>query len=148
MSPPQAGGEKQKDSIPREARIKTMKRYRLKDLQDATEGHFLQGILPGDYLCMGGLGFKKAGERTHSHDGPGGSDRHVHADDLEAFVLLQGKAVMELDGEKIPMRVGDIFVVEPGEDHHLVSDPADPCVNLWLHAGPQPHPNQKKSTPS
>ncbi len=119
-----------------------MKRYRLSELEDAREGHFLRGIVPGEYICKGGMGYKKPGQRTHSHDGPGGADRHVH-DDSEVFVILQGRGEMEIDGVRHPFVTGDVFVVEPGEDHHLVSDAEDPCVNLWLHAGAHRHPDQE-----
>jgi hypothetical protein len=120
-----------------------MRRYRLTDLQDVREGHFLQGLLDGTYLCEGGLGFKKPGERTHTADGPDGSDRHVH-EDCEVFIILQGKAEMDIDGERHPLTTGDICIVEPGEDHHLIADPADPCVNVWLHAGEARHPLQRE----
>jgi mannose-6-phosphate isomerase-like protein (cupin superfamily) len=120
-----------------------MKKYRLSELPATAKGHFLNGVLPGEFLCMGGLGFKPAGFRSHDNDGPGGSDVHVHENDHEAFVILQGKAVMEMDGQRHELRAGDICVVEPGENHHLVSDRADPCVNLWLHAGPNRHPDQQ-----
>jgi len=122
-----------------------MKRYRLKDLADVKEGHFLQGILPGDYICRGGMGYKKPGERTHSNDGPGGIDRHVHEDDREVFVILQGKGAFEVDGTLHPVTTGDIIVAEPGEDHHLISDLDDPCINLWLHAGPERSPKHVRS---
>ncbi len=119
-----------------------MKRYRLEDLSDVREGHVFQGILPGAYISNGGMGFKKPGQRTHSSDGPGGSDRHVHGEH-EGFVILQGKAEMEVNGKRYPLVAGDIVVVEPGEDHHLISDVNDPCINLWLHAGPGRHPDQE-----
>lgn len=119
-----------------------MKRYRLTELPDAREGHFAKGIVPGEHICKGGMGYKKPGQRTHSRDGPGGADRHVH-DDAEVFVILQGKGAMEIDGTRHPFVTGDVFVVEPGEDHHLVSDVDDPCVNLWFHAGAERHPDQE-----
>ncbi len=119
-----------------------MIKLRLHQLADTREGHFLAGFLEGAYLCQGGMGFKAPSARTHSNDGPGGRDCHVHDDDCEAFVILQGKAMMELNGVMHPMVTGDVFIVEPGEDHHLISDPADPCINLWLHAGPERHPDQ------
>jgi len=119
-----------------------MKLFRLSDLGDTREGHFLKGVLDGDYICRGGMGFKKPLQRTHSHDGPGGTDHHAH-DTAEAFVILQGKAVMEIDGKKYPLTTGDVCIVEPGEDHHLISDAEDPCVNLWLHAGRHRHDNQE-----
>ncbi|MBM4144279.1 MAG: cupin domain-containing protein, partial [Lentisphaerae bacterium] len=117
-------------------------RYRLNELPAVTGGHVFSGVLPGAYLCMGGMGFKRPGERTHTNDGPGGRDLHAHDDDREAFVILQGKARMEVDGKMHPLAAGDIVVIEPGEDHHLISDAQDPCVNLWLHAGPRRHPDQ------
>lgn len=119
-----------------------MKRMRLKDLPDPSSGHFLEGLAPGRYLCEGGLSFKPPGLRTHSHDGPGGSDLHVH-DDCEVFIILQGRAQMELDGKLHQLTTGDVVVVEPGEDHHLISDAEDPCVNLWLQAGSRRHPDQQ-----
>ncbi|MBD3320340.1 MAG: cupin domain-containing protein [Chitinivibrionales bacterium] len=112
-----------------------MKKYRLTSLPDNREGHFLKGIIPGNHINGGGMGFKKPGQRTHSFDGPEGRDWHVHDDEYEVFVILGGKAVLEVKGEKHPMVTGDVFVVEPGEDHHLVADAEDPCVNLFLHAG-------------
>ena len=114
-----------------------MKRFRLTELPDNKEGHFLKGVIPGDYICKGAMNFKKPGDRSHSHDGPGGSDVHIHDGDHEVFVILQGKAVMELNEEKIPLSSGDVFVVEPGENHHLVADMEDPCINLYIHAGPE-----------
>jgi mannose-6-phosphate isomerase-like protein (cupin superfamily) len=119
-----------------------MKMYRLTDLDDVRHGHFLKGLLPGDYLSVGGLGFKPPGFRTHTNDGPDDKDVHVH-DDCEVFIILQGKARMEIDGEFHPLATGDICIVEPGEDHHLIADEDDPCVNLWLHGGNHRHPDQE-----
>jgi quercetin dioxygenase-like cupin family protein len=121
-----------------------MRKLRLADLADLREGHFLADILPGRYLNVGGMGFKSPGQRTHDHDGPGGTDRHVHAEDREAFVILQGRAVMQVDGRDVQLTCGDVVIIEPGEDHHLVCDPDEPCVNLWLHAGDEPHPDQRR----
>ena len=118
-----------------------MIKLRLNQLSDVREGHFLKGLIPGKYLCEGILSYKPPGLRTHTDDGPGGRDWHVH-EDHEVFIILQGKATMELDGEMHPMVTGDVFIVEPGEDHHLISDMEDPCINLWLHAGPERHPGQ------
>ena len=120
-----------------------MKRLRLTDLRSDGVGHILKNVIPGKYLSQGGLSFKKPGQRTHdagctcpSCDGHG---RHVHAHDCEVFILLQGKAQMEVDGTAHDMVTGDVIVCEPGEDHHLVADESDPCVNLWLHASDTLH---------
>ncbi len=107
-----------------------MKRYRLKDLSDVRSGHFLQKVMPGRYLYNCGVGFKKPGEKSH----PEAESRH---DDHEAFVILQGKGEIEINGKRQPVTTGDVIVVEPGEDHHLIGDVQDPCVNMWLHACPE-----------
>ena len=115
-----------------------MKKYRLTELPEVNEGHILANVLPGKYLNQGGLGFKRPGERTHTNDGPGGVDRHVHEKEPEAFIILQGKGAMEINGVRHPVVTGDIIIVEPGEDHHLIADKEEPCVNVWLHAGEVP----------
>jgi len=50
--------------------------------------------------------------------------------------------MIEVDGTKHPLKAGDIAICEPGEDHHLISDKDDPCVNLYLHAGDTRNPKQ------
>lgn len=106
-----------------------MKRYRLADLKDIRDGHFLKGIIPGKFLQVGGMNFKKPGECSHA-----GESTHVH-NDCEVFIILQGKGEIEINSRRHSVTTGDIIVVEPGEDHHLIADADDPCVNLWLHAG-------------
>jgi len=115
-----------------------MKRYRLNELIYDNSNHFLHNIIPGEYLSSGGLSFKKPGQRTHdigctcaSCDGKG---RHIHKDDREVFVILQGRGRMEINGTSYELTTGDVVVCEAGEDHHLVADKDDPCINLWLHA--------------
>jgi mannose-6-phosphate isomerase-like protein (cupin superfamily) len=111
-----------------------MKRLRLKDLNDVKEVHILKDVMPGNYIYKGGLAFGVPGKRSHSNDGPGGKDLHVH-DDCEAFIVIQGIGSMELNKIIYPISTGDIFIVEPGEDHHLISGSELPFVVLWFHAG-------------
>ncbi|HUU42600.1 MAG TPA: cupin domain-containing protein, partial [Planctomycetota bacterium] len=85
---------------------------RLTNLPDVREGHFLKGVIPGKFIREGTLGYKRPGQRTHAFDGPGGKDHHVHSD-CEVFIIVQGKAVMQLDGKEYPMTVGDVMIVEP-----------------------------------
>lgn len=118
-----------------------MIKLHLTDLHINAEGHILQDILPGSYLSTGGLAFTKPGERSHTHDGPEGRDYHVHSD-REAFLILQGKGSMEIDGSHYPVQAGDVVIVEPGEDHHLHSSIDEPIVTLWCHAGPARNKNQ------
>ena len=102
-----------------------MRLCRLKDLPDTMEGHVFHDLLPGEQIYTGGLAFAKPGERSHTNDGPGGMDRHVH-EDCEAFLIIQGRGSIEIDRASYPIKTGDLIVVEPGEDHHLVADRQDP----------------------
>ena len=113
-----------------------MKRLRLNDLGDIMNGHILKDVMPGDLIYKGGLSFGEPGKRSHSNDGPGGKDFHVHQD-CEAFIVIQGKGSMELNMEIFPLTTGDIIIVEPGEDHHLITGDEVPFVVLWFHAGPK-----------
>ena len=115
-----------------------MKRLSLTDLNCGGTGHVLENVIPGKYISQGGMSFKRPGQRSHdvgcecpSCDGKG---RHVHPDDCEVFIILQGKARIEIDGIFHDMFAGDVIVCEPGEEHHIVSDENDPCVNMFLHA--------------
>ncbi len=38
---------------------------------------------------------------------------------------------------------GDVMIIEPGEDHHLIADGRDPCTNVWLEAADHRHPDQE-----
>jgi quercetin dioxygenase-like cupin family protein len=105
-----------------------MKKYSLFDLQDTGGHHFLAGIMEGAKLHLGGLHFYHPGEYSH----PEG--HHIHEDSEEVFICLQGRAKLIVDGVEQEMRRGDIALIEPGEEHHLLADEEDPIVNLWLHA--------------
>ncbi len=115
-----------------------MKRYRLNQLPDTRQGHFLSGIVPGKYINKGAMSYKTPGFVTHADE-----PAHIH-DDAEVFVILQGKAKMQMDHEVIELVTGDVLVVEPGENHHLIADEHDPCINLWVRAGGERNPQQIK----
>lgn len=118
-----------------------MKLYRISNMQDNISGHILKDILPGEYIYLGGLSFLKPGDRSHTNDGTGGVDYHVHTD-CEAFVIFQGKGNVEINKSLYPVTAGDIVIVEPGEDHHIISDTSSPLVTLWCHAGSNRNKNQ------
>lgn len=113
-----------------------MQRYRWKDLKEVVSTHFLEGILPGKRLYAGGLSFHPPGFRVHAEE-----EKHTHPD-CEVFCILQGKGLLEIEGRLEPLQAGDIVVIEPGENHHLISDEKEPIVNLWLHANDVGHPKQ------
>lgn len=107
-----------------------MKKLTLKDLNPAG-GQLFEGVLPGEKLYAGGLSFSQPGEISHAEDNPEGT--HTH-EDCELFMIVQGKAVVEIDGSRQDVKTGDIILAEPGEDHHVISDMEDPAVILWCHA--------------
>jgi mannose-6-phosphate isomerase-like protein (cupin superfamily) len=115
---------------------KFMKKLRLKNLDDVNEGHILNNVMPGKFIYKGGLAFGESGKRSHSNDGPGGKDFHVH-DDCEAFIVIQGKGSLEVNKAIYTVVTGDIIIIEPGEDHHLITNNELPFVVLWFHAGPE-----------
>lgn len=116
-----------------------MKRYTFADLARPGDGleHVAARLLPGPYLSGGGLSFHAPGMRTH-----GDEARHVHADH-EVFCIMQGRGWIEIEGRRESIAAGDVLVIEPGEDHHVVGDPAHPIVNLWFHASAEGHSKQR-----
>ena len=113
-----------------------MKIHRLSALPASRASHVFGGIVPGAFISMGGISFHAPGDLAHADEA-----RHVH-DSEEIFVILQGKAVVHFDGGDQPVRAGDVMVIDPDENHHLQSDRDDPCIVIWLHAGPERHPSQ------
>lgn len=107
-----------------------MKKLVIADL-NPTGGQLFEGILPGEKLYAGGLSFAEPGEISHANDNPEGT--HVH-EDCELFMIVQGKARVSADGEEETLKTGDIVLIEPGEDHHVISDKDEPPVILWCHA--------------
>ena len=73
----------------------------------------------------------KPGEISHEKDG--GSRIHRH-NDCELFCFFQGKAVVEVEGKEYPAEAGDIFLIEPGEDHHIIASEKELPVGIWCHA--------------
>ena len=119
-----------------------MKRTTIAQLGEKFSYNIVENLIPGKYFVQGGLEFEKPGHRAHTNDGPDGSDIHTH-DTAEVFIILQGRGHIELNGENSPVHVGDVIVIEPGEDHHLTSSKEDPLVLNWLHAGEQRHQSQR-----
>jgi mannose-6-phosphate isomerase-like protein (cupin superfamily) len=113
-----------------------MKRYRIGDLGSDGPEQILSGKAPGRYINRGALSFHPVGWRTHSE----GS--HVH-DDHEIFIIMQGRGEIEIDGERQPIHAGEVLIIEPGEEHYIIGDPAYPIVNLWFHTGDEPHIDQR-----
>jgi len=113
-----------------------VRRYRLNQLPETNARHVFGGIVAGEFISIGGMFFKSPGQISHADETP-----HVH-DDEEVFVILQGKARIHFDDKVESFSSGDVIVIEPRENHHFESDRDEPCINLSLRCGPQPHPDQ------
>lgn len=106
-----------------------MKKLTIADLTGRTGGPVIADALPGFHIERGGITRYEKGARSH----PEG--RHVHTVP-EVFCILQGSGVIEIDGVPTPFQAGDVLVVEPGEDHHLVSGGELPLISAWMHLVP------------
>ena len=95
----------------------------VKDIE-FSDSRLLPGVL-GDKRITGG-GVYVFEPREVAHPEP----RHVHDVD-EVFIIVQGQGVIPIDGVEVPIRTGDVVVVEAGEDHHTRSSEEDPLVTAW-----------------
>lgn len=106
-----------------------MKKLSLADLAGRADGPVTSPAVPGFLIERGGLSRYAAGQRSH----PEG--HHVHTVP-ELFCILQGSGLVEIDGRHTPFEAGDVLLVEPGEDHHLISQGSVPLVSVWMHLRP------------
>lgn len=113
-----------------------MRRYRFDQLPKPTGNHFASGIVPGKRIAGGGLNFHAKGQRTHAAE-----ERHVHEHE-EVFFFVQGKAVLELDAQRVPVQAGDVIVIEPWENHHIVADAENPTINFHFICDDAGNPKQ------
>lgn len=93
------------------------------------ENNFLDALLPVGKFIYGGLHIYKPDEVSHE-----GEERHVHTGHYEVFINIQGRGIIEVEGVDHEFGIGDIFMIEPGESHHVRADPRDPLVNLYIGA--------------
>jgi mannose-6-phosphate isomerase-like protein (cupin superfamily) len=103
------------------------------ELPAAAGRHMFSGIVAGEHIWQ---------EAAVEFRGPGETIPPAAHDDEEIYVILQGKAQVHLDSGVEHLAAGDVMVIEPGETHKFVSDEDEPCVQMYLHCGPEPHPNQ------
>lgn len=106
-----------------------MKQFTLADLIVGGAGPILSQVIPGQLMERGGIPRYEYGSRSH----PEG--HHTH-DFPEVFVIFQGSGLLEIDGVPAPFRAGDVFLVEPGEDHHVNSCRDVPLLSAWMHLQP------------
>jgi glucose-6-phosphate isomerase len=130
----------------------------LRDPQAAGPEHlytiYMDIRVPGisDALRAQGLGY---GAVVYNHGALGEealrSQGHVHSTApvtglaySELYEFWHGRGLVYMQ-DSATAEVGDVIVVEAGEEHHLVGDMEHPIVNLWLHCANERHPNQTVS---
>lgn len=65
----------------------------------------------------------------------------------EYYVVLEGKAELEVEGQCVPLMGGTVVMVEPGERHRLVM--VDPQVGArWVIIKERSTPNSKYVVPA
>jgi mannose-6-phosphate isomerase-like protein (cupin superfamily) len=61
-------------------------------------------------------------------------EEHVHAEEDDAFYILDGEMIFTLEGELIAARPGTFVLVPPGVEHGFRNDGAVPVRMLNIHA--------------
>jgi mannose-6-phosphate isomerase-like protein (cupin superfamily) len=101
----------------------TVKKLRIDELRPS-DSRLMPETLGEGRVTGGGVHCFAPGETAHPEP------RHVH-DVHEVFIFVQGRGVLPVDGVEHPIETGDVFVIEPGEDHHTRSSEDDPLVAAW-----------------
>jgi mannose-6-phosphate isomerase-like protein (cupin superfamily) len=110
-----------------------VKRSRLSELSLSSGRHIFSGLVGGEYIWEeAAVEFRKPGETVPPA---------AHTDE-EVYVVLQGRARVHLASGVEHLSAGDVMLIEPGERHEFVSDEREPCVQMYVHCGPKPHPDQ------
>lgn len=108
-----------------------MRKIRMEELRKDVGPHIFHELLSGNSIYSGGMFFLKAGEISHKRDGENAV--HIHEEE-EVFYFFEGKAKVCIDGIEYPAEAGDIFLIQAGEDHHIIAGETDLPVGCWLHA--------------
>jgi len=61
-------------------------------------------------------------------------ETHVHADEDDAFYILEGEMTFEVDGEEVPAPPGTFVLVPPGVPHAFTNHSHQAVRMLNLHA--------------
>jgi quercetin dioxygenase-like cupin family protein len=57
---------------------------------------------------------------------------HAHPNTEDLYLILEGRGIGILDGERFPVSAGDLFLVKAGGSHGLVNDSEGPLTFLGL----------------
>lgn len=103
-----------------------MKKFSLRDIKLNEETSILSAFsLEGYRVVKGGVHVYTPGEISHK------GEYHVH-DHPEVFIGIEGRAKFLIDGTEYEFKGGDVFVIEPGEEHHVTACEEDPITLVWL----------------
>ncbi len=67
------------------------------------------------------------------------TERHYHARSEELYVLLDGTAEMEVEGERRAVGPGDAILIPPGAWHQIRAEAGEPVRFLCCCAPPYSH---------
>jgi len=68
------------------------------------------------------------------------SEPHAHRLAEESFLVIKGSGIIDVDGKKFEITVGDCVFVEPNERHIVVNNTNEP-IECVLVTGPAWQPN-------
>ena len=57
---------------------------------------------------------------------------HAHPNTEDLYLVLEGRGIGVLDGERFPVGPGDLFLVKAGGSHGLINDSEEPLTFLGL----------------
>jgi quercetin dioxygenase-like cupin family protein len=60
------------------------------------------------------------------------SDYHRHADIEQVYYILRGSGVMRIDGERYPVREGDVVYLPPNVMHQMLNESDDWIEHLII----------------
>jgi mannose-6-phosphate isomerase-like protein (cupin superfamily) len=63
----------------------------------------------------------------------GVDDSHHHEHMNEAYLIARGHSIAVVNGRQIPLRCGDMLIVEPGETHTFI-DSSDDYLHFVIQA--------------
>lgn len=113
---------------------------------DSTEVREIKGIHDGEGVIRVRSFFRNkmtTGINMHVWElAPGASEgNHIHEGEHdgyeETYYFLQGRGVMWVEGEEIPIQAGDAFLVPPGVDHGFRNTGDEPLRLVLLFAMPR-----------
>lgn len=57
---------------------------------------------------------------------------HAHPNTNDLYLILEGRGIGILDGERFPVSAGDLFLVKAGGSHGLINDSKSPLTFLGV----------------